>query len=175
VVEATRIAVVRPDSGPAQSAQGLPSSVTFGGDDGAGEQLLLGFPRSWTDLDVGAAFLLLTPASGAGPSGADVQVEVTLVGSAWTPGTLRRAPDAEGSASPGLARMRPPSVLRVDVTELLRQLAAQSRGRDEANDRGLLVRARRASERGATYLTGATGGTPRLDVYGHPRVAPTPE
>jgi hypothetical protein len=157
VVEAGSVAVVRPD----RTGEGLPSTVTFGGPEASREELLVRFPRSWTELDVRAAFLLLAPAADAEPSGTDVPLEIALAAGPWAPGTLRHAPSGQSPTSAGLGRTRPPALLRVDVTAQLKALA----GRPES-DHGLLVRASAPSERPATYLTGGAGGVPRLDVYG---------
>jgi hypothetical protein len=125
------------------------------------------FPRSWAGLDIDTAFLLLAPAASADPTGADVQVRVALAAGPWAPGTLEDAPASRSPVSSGLARTRPPSPLRIDVTAQLQALQGQ-----EGSDHGLLIRAQRAAraagalpERGATYLTGADGELPRLDVY----------
>lgn len=140
----------------------LPPTVTFGGPTAHDEQLLVRFPQAWSPLQVDAAFLLLEPAMDAAPTSADVAVEVALAGAEWDPGAVRRAPPRRAPSSRGWARTRPPSVLRVDVTELVRALAEQPK-----SDRGMIVRAEGEALRGATYLTGSSGGAPRLDVYGH--------
>ncbi|HEU4577765.1 MAG TPA: hypothetical protein VFS67_05900 [Polyangiaceae bacterium] len=168
VLEATQVAVVRPQVRGKSSGTGPPPTVTFGGPDPSDEQLLVRFPRSWAGRDVEAAFLLLEPADSADPTGADVQLQVGLAGAAWTAGTLDQAPPVRSPRSAGLARTRPPSLLRLDVTAQLKVL--QGRERD---DHGLLVRADGLAgalppslpHHGATYSTGTDGELPRLDVY----------
>lgn len=166
VVDAAAIAVVRPAlPGRSSSGTGLPPTVTFGGPEPSDEQLLVRFPRSWATRDVDAAFLLLEPASSADPTGADVQLQVALAGSSWTPGTLDQAPPSHAPKSAGLARTRPPSLLRLDVTAQLKALQGL-----EQDDHGLLVRAEglvagSLPNHGATYSTGTDGELPRLDVY----------
>lgn len=157
VVEPSAVAVVGANVSPV-----LPPTVTFGGEP-AGEQLLLRFPRTWGRLEIEAAFLLLEPARSTEPSG-DVPLQVSLAATQWASGALRNGPAERAPSSFGLARTRPPSTLRIDVTELLLAL------RDErADSQGLLVRAADHGARAATYLTGVTGGAPRLEVYGRLR------
>jgi hypothetical protein len=179
VVPAAEVAVVRARG----AGAGLPSTVTLGGPEPTAELLLVRFPRSWASFDIGraeidAAFLLLSPAASADPTGADVQLQVALAAAAWAPGTLDQAPGARSPRSAGLARTRPPRLLRLDVTAQLKALQAHG-----ASDHGLLVRGEAAADspgagsapaaasaaalpqRGATYLTGADGELPRLDVY----------
>lgn len=151
------MAVARP-GGVSRSA--LPATVTLGGPGASDEQLLLRFPRSWAELEIENAFLLLSPVPSAEPTGADVQVQVALASEPWAPGMLAEPPPVRGPTSPGLARTRPPSVLRIDVTAQLQALKAQP-----ASDLGLVVRAQRAAGPGATYATGVAGELPRLDVY----------
>jgi hypothetical protein len=166
VVEAAQVAVVREGARGAIS-RALPLTVTLGGPEQAEEQLLVRFPRSWAGLDIDTAFLLLAPATSADPTGSDVQVQVALAAGPWAPGTLNEPPPWRSPASAGIARTRPPNLLRVDVTGQLKVLQGQP-----ASDHGLLVRAEGATgaagaspQRGATYLTGADGELPRLDVY----------
>jgi hypothetical protein len=162
VVEPIGAAVVRPD----QAEKDLPPTVTFGGRGSQSEQLMLRFPSTWSRLEVDAAFLLLHPAVEADPTGRDVQVTVTLAGASWLSGTLRRAPPDRAPASVGLARTRPPTLLRIDVTAQLRAFQ-----KHVASDYGFIIRAAHEAERGATYLTGADGEAPQLEVYGRPRTA----
>jgi len=172
VLEAEQVAVVREErdgSGTGKTGTGLPPTVTFGGPPATNQELLLRFPRGWTALEIDSAFLLLEPARDADPSGADVPVRVVLAASAWIPGSTTHGPGEKGPRSSGLARTRPPSVLRVDVTAQLQALQTQGRGRssnDGRSDYGLVVRAEQTVQRGATYQTGAEGALPRLDVYG---------
>jgi len=170
VVDAAEVAVVRPQvPGKGSAGTGLPPTVTFGGPDPSDEQLLVRFPRSWAARDLDAAFLLLAPASSADPTGADVQLQVALAGTSWSAGTLDQAPPAHAPKSAGLARTRPPSLLRLDVTAQLKALQGL-----EHDDHGLLVRADGVAggslpsslpDHGATYSTGTDGELPRLDVY----------
>ncbi|MEO8178317.1 MAG: hypothetical protein ABI895_05730 [Deltaproteobacteria bacterium] len=162
VVPAAQVAVVRARG----AGAGLPPTVTLGGPEPTAELLLVRFPRSWATFEIGraeidTAFLLLAPAASADPTGADVQLQVALAAAPWAPGTLDQAPPARSPKSAGLARTRPPSLLRIDVTAQLKALQGSG-----ASDHGLLLRGEAAADaRGATYLTGADGELPRLDVY----------
>ena len=170
VLDAAEIAVVRAQvPGKSSAGTGLPPTITFGGPAPSDEQLLVRFPRSWAAGDVDAAFLLLEPATSADPTGADVQLQVALAGTAWSAGTLDHAPPARAPKSAGLARTRPPSPLRLDVTAQLKALQGLERA-----DHGLLVRSdglaggslpHSLPDHGATYSTGTDGELPRLDVY----------
>jgi hypothetical protein len=157
VVGPTRSAVVRGEG----VGRDLPATVTFGGPGPLNEQLLLRFPEAWADLEVEAAFLELHPASEAEPSGSDVPVRVYLAAAAWSGGVVGQAPAHRAPESLGLARTGPPTPLRIDVTALIRAPGNQGA-------HGLLLRSADTRARGATYLTGADGLGPRLDVYGRP-------
>lgn len=157
VVEPTLSAVVR------ESGLGgdLPATVTFGGPAPLNQQLLLRFPEAWAHLEVEAAFLLLHPATEAAPSGSDVPVRVSLAGAPWSGGVVGHAPVHQAPESMGVARTRPATPLRIDVTAQVRALQTRTA-------HGLLLRGAATVSRGATYLTGADGLGPRLDVYGRP-------
>lgn len=157
VVEAAAVAVARPS---AASRPALPATVTLGGPGSSDEQLLVRFPRSWASYELESAFLLLSPAPSAEPTGADVQVLVALASEPWSSGTLAEPPSVHGPKSAGLARTRPPALLRIDVTAQLKALK-----NEPASDRGLVVRAEHPAGRGATISTGTAGELPRLDVY----------
>lgn len=157
VVEPTFSAVVREDG----LGRDLPATVTFGGPAPLNQQLLLRFPEAWEHLEVEAAFLLLHPAIEAGPSGSDVPVRVSLAAAPWSGGVVGQAPAHLAPESVGLARTRPATPLRIDVT-------AQVRALQDRAAYGLLLRGSETATRGATYLTGADGLGPRLDLYGHP-------
>jgi hypothetical protein len=161
VLEPLAVAVVRGHGRPGD----LPASVTFGGSRSRSEQLLLRFPDTWTALKLDAAFLLLPAAPDADPTGPDVEVSVSLAAGEWSSGALSEAPRDTGPRSLGLARTRPPALLRIDVSTQLRALAGAG-----AQDWGFLITAVTESkhDRGATYLTGADGNAPRLEVYGVP-------
>jgi hypothetical protein len=161
VLEPTRVAVVR--SG-APGRGGLPARVTLGGPPARSEQLLVRFPEGWQGMEVETAFLLLEADPDAEPSAEDVSVDVALAAADWAPGSVSSAPATRSPVSAGVARTRPPSLLRVDVTAQVRELARQPR-----QDHGLVVRAAAPSTRGAVYQTGADGVAPRLDVYLRPR------
>lgn len=157
VVEAAAVAVARPG---AASTPALPATVTLGGPGLSDEQLLVRFPRSWASLELDSAFLLLSPAPSAEPTGADVQVQVALASEPWSSGTLVAPPAVHGPRSLGLVRTRPPALLRIDVTAQLKALQSEA-----GSDRGLVLRAERRAGRGATMATGTAGELPRLDVY----------
>jgi hypothetical protein len=143
----------------------LSPTVTFGGSARQSEALVVRFPHGWAALELDAAFLLLTPAPEAEPTTRDVPLEIALASGDWTSGVLSEEPRASAPKGRGLGRTQPGAVLRIDVTSALGAVDP-----DDENA-SLLVRASESGERGATYLTGAVGGAPRLEVYGRPRVA----
>ena len=142
---------------------GLPATVTFGG--AAGDELLVRFGGSWRPHDVVAAFLVLDPATGAEPSADDVQLVVAPAARAWSSRGARTS-SARAPAAQALARTRPPTPVRIDVTTLVREL----RGNGDAH--GFVVRAAGPTARGAAYFTGADGLPPRLDLYLRARPVP---
>lgn len=151
MVEATAVAVLG-------GVRGLPSVVSLGGPD-RGETLVARFPGAWRDLEVDAAFLLLSPAPGAEPSAEDVPIEVSLASFEWEALEGDRAAHGQGPSHRGLARTGSGGILRLDVTPQVRALGREPHG-------SLLVRATSSTDRSAVYLTGANGGRPRLDMYG---------
>lgn len=155
VVEASRILVVTSDAeGP------LPPTVTLGAEPSRDRALVLAFPNLWASQEVDAAFLLLEAAPAADPDSADVVIRVALASGSWAAGAGPGAPSERAPSSTGLGRARPPSLLRVDVTAQIRAL------RDSSDaDLGLFLSAKTRGAHGVTFLTGARGGTPRLDVY----------
>jgi hypothetical protein len=161
VLDPVAIAVIRTE---AERQNALPPTVTLGGPPSQSEELLVRFAHPWDELDVDSAFLLLEPALDAEPTASDVEIGVALAADRWTSGILATAPASRGPLSLGVGRTRPPTLLRVDVTLQLRELAKQP-----GSDRGLLIRAIRSSPRGAIYSTGIDGIPPRLDIYFLPR------
>lgn len=151
VVDATAVAVLGGGSG-------LPSVVSLGGPD-RGETLVVRFPGAWRDLQVEAAFLLLSPAPGAEPSAEDVPIEVSLASVQWEALAGDRAARSHSPSHHALARTGSGGLLRIDVTPQVRALGREPQG-------SLLVRATSSTDRSAVYLTGANGGRPRLDMYG---------
>ena len=162
MVEASGVLVV------GSAADGnLPGTVTLGGMAARDQVLLLRFPALWASREIDAAFLLLEPAVDAEPTHGDVLIRVTLAAGDWTPGVTTKQPPDRPPSSVALARTRPPSVLRADVTAQLRVLHEHPE-----SDHGLVLRADAPALSGETYLTGADGGIPRLDVYSRPRKKP---
>jgi hypothetical protein len=158
VVEASRVLVVTPDG-----VGALPPTVTLGSAPARDRALVLSFPQLWASRDVDAAFLLLEPAIEADPTAGDVVVRAALAAGEWAAGSAPRGPSERAPSSTGLGRSRPPSLLRLDVTAQLRASSAHD------GDLGFVLSAENALSHGATFLTGARGGTPRLDVYSRPR------
>jgi hypothetical protein len=110
--------------------------------------------------DVAAAFLLLTPADGVEPSPMDVPLEVWTLASSWSRDSVARGvrPAQARPMARGFARSSPPSIVRVDVTAVVRGLA-ESRGDD-----GVAIVAGSTEGPGVTVAT-AAAGAPRLEVY----------
>ena len=156
---------------PGRSASDLPAAVTFGSRAEGPSLLLLRFVPRWpAHSRIASAFLLLDPWPGTQPNLEDVPVEVWRIEAPWQAHqvTWLDRPRLGYPRSGGLARTAPPSVLRVDVTRLVRELTAPGR-----HDHGMAVASRADSPGGASFATGASGGyAPRLEVYLDP--APRP-
>lgn len=157
VLDPVALAVVR--SG-ARRQGALPPTVTFGGPASQDEQLLVAFPDAWGSAEIDTAFLLLEPALDAEPSAGDVEIDVAVAAGDWRSGIAGELPASHGPKASGVGRTRPPAVLRIDVTSLVREMVRQPR-----SAHGFLLRAAQAGARGAVYSTGIDGTAPRLDVY----------
>jgi hypothetical protein len=109
---------------------------------------------------VAAAFLLLTPAAGTETQGDDVRLEVAPLASAWSAESLARGerPKTSTPSATGLARTRPPSLVRIDVTDVVHALARAPA------DAGMSVTASGSHGGGVTLVT-ASADAPRLEVY----------
>jgi hypothetical protein len=124
--------------------------------------LYLRFPPSFRGSKVRAAFLLLDPRPGT-PAGPDVPLEVWRADGEWRPEqvTSRAQPGFALPVATAIGRSAPPSLVRVDVTEIVQFLAAHPE-----LDHGLVVRATARGTLGIAFATGVAGGNaPRLDVY----------
>jgi hypothetical protein len=160
VLEPTAIAVV---SAERSYETGLPPGVTFGSSTEGAAAIYLRFAPTTTDpLRIQSAFLLLEPLPGTLPSD-DVSVDVWRVRESWKPERLSwlSQPKLAPPRGEGIARSRPPSTLRIDVTSIVAYLAENGE-----NDFGMALESGSGDGAGASYATGAAGGrTPRLEVY----------
>jgi hypothetical protein len=109
--------------------------------------------------EITAAFLLLTLSSGVEPTD-DVGLEVWTIGRAWSPESVSRGvrPPLARPMARGIARSSPASVVRVDVTSVVRTLASSP------SDDGVAILADGAHGPGVTLMT-AAAGAPQLEVY----------
>jgi hypothetical protein len=115
------------------------------------------------DDEVEGAFIVLHPAEDALPAEGLIPLEVASVRSPWKSASASwgRRPKLSLPTDAGFARARPPAVLRVDVTHLVRDWPAQPR-----SVYGIALLAESTEPVGATYARGTTGGhPPRLEVY----------
>jgi hypothetical protein len=143
---------------PQGSWQALGPRVLLG-DAALGEQTLcLRFAQPEQKLQIHAAFLLVYPFVDAPPPGSDLRFVVQRFAAAWP---SSGAPRLDGrTVALGSAHAGAPLPLRIDVTELVREL---QRGR-EAN-LGLTIRAASDALPGASYHTGVAGRAPELEIY----------
>ena len=145
-------------------SQGIPGAVRFGSAQEGSAALYLRFgPVRAPAPRIDHAFLLLDPMPGAPRGGADVRVEALRIAQAWNERTLSWSDQPRGGipASRALARARPPSTLRIDVTELVRYQRERSQ-----DDVAVAIKASAGAGAGAAFATGATHGqAPRLEVY----------
>ncbi|HEY2408271.1 MAG TPA: DNRLRE domain-containing protein [Polyangiaceae bacterium] len=139
----------------------LPTAVTFGG---AGEQtiLLVAFERSWARRGrVQAALLHLDPREGSPASDGVVSLHASRIRDPW------RAAELTWENRPALnppyaeANAEAHGELRIDVSALIR-----SADKHPDEDYGVALSAERGSGAGATFATGAGGGSaPWLEVF----------
>ena len=136
--------------------EALSGSVTLGDERAPDTRLYVRFGAFEPGGEVLAAFLLIEPASDRPRSLDDVPLEVwSLEGGVRGEEPALVAPHADG-----LARSAPPTIVRIDVTELARRL---SRARHDA---GLAVLSPSARGRGIALSTGAARTQPpRLEIY----------
>jgi hypothetical protein len=169
VAAGTERIVVRPSAlavAGAEPAGGeLPGAITLGGAV-ASHALFLRFDASWRPRDVESAFLLLDPVPASQPSAHEVAVVVWRVAGAWSETSIRAGerPTLRAPMARGVAGSSPASVLRVDVTEIVRWLDEHPQ-----SDRGVALAADSQAGHGASFATGAAGGNgPRLELYVRP-------
>jgi hypothetical protein len=160
VLEPQHIAVV---SAKRSYDDGLPPAVTFGSRAEGASALYLRFAPTTADPKrIQSAFLLLEPMPGTLPDG-DVDVDVWRIREPWQPDGIDwlSQPKLAPPRGEGIARSRPPSTLRVDVTAIVEYLAAHGE-----NDFGIALESGSGDGAGASFATGTAGGrTPRLEVY----------
>jgi hypothetical protein len=161
VVVPAAIGVVSADA-PGPSAE-LAPAVTFGSTAGAAA-LYLDFAPEWRRAQsIESAFLILEPMPGTRRGRADVRVHAWRVTEDWRASELSwlAQPRRAHPGAVGIARAAPPMPLRMDVTALVRYFAEHER-----SEHGIVLRAGGGSESGASFATGASGGTaPRLELY----------
>lgn len=160
VLEPMQMAVV---SAERSYETGLPPAVTFGSSTEGASAIYLRFAPTTSDPKrIQSAFLLLEPLPGTLPSN-DVDVDVWRVREPWKSERLTwlQQPELAPPRGEGIARSRPPSTLRVDVTSIVAYLAENGE-----NDFGMALESGSGDGAGASFATGAAGGrTPRLEVY----------
>jgi hypothetical protein len=168
VLDAVAIAVV---SSSDPNAHSLPPTVSFGSAMSGNVTIYLRFADDWKQGgEILSAFLLLEPTPSTYPDPDDTTLDVWTVHEAWQPEgvTWRNRPRIGIPHRPALARSSPPTLLRIDVTEIARHLQGRP------GDFGLAVAASAGPAYGATFYTGAAGGVPpRLELYLRRREAPT--
>lgn len=109
--------------------------------------------------DITAAFLMLTLSTGVEPT-EDVPLEIWTLGRTWSAESISRGvrPPRSQPMARGFARSSPRSVVRIDVTNVVRALARTP------GDDGIAIVADGAHGPGVTLMTAAEGA-PRLEVY----------
>ncbi len=162
VFEPERIAVL---SATRSYGSGMPPAVTFGSRAEGASALYVRFsPTTGDPSRIQSAFLLLEPLVGTLP-GSDVDVQVWRVREPWEPQRLSwlAQPELAPPRGRGIARSRPPSTLRIDVTTIVQYLA-----KHPESDFGMALKSGSGDDAGASFATGAAGGHgPELEVYLH--------
>ncbi|WP_438040581.1 DNRLRE domain-containing protein [Sorangium sp. So ce128] len=148
----------------AAAAPGIPDAVALGRA-GAGEVvLLLRFsPTFGVGADIASAFVVLEPAPMAPPAERALTLEVARILEPWRSETATwgRQPRLSIPEAAAIARPRPATPLRIDVTSLVRDWA-----RRRKDDHGIAILAAGSDAVGAAYSMGISQGVgPRLEVY----------
>jgi hypothetical protein len=162
VITADRVAVVN-HAGTSATGR-LPSAVRFGSAAEGAAVLYLRFAPVWASAArVDSAFLLLEPLPETPASTADVLVRALRVEESWDARTLSflHQPKLGLPSSRAWARSRPPSMLRIDVTNIIRYQHEHT-----IAALGIAVKASGGGGHGAAFATGsALGSPPRLELY----------
>jgi hypothetical protein len=140
----------------------LAASVRFGSAGSGPVALYVRFDSKAYSEDTESAFLLLDPESHSTPS-EDIELEVGRARRAWQGSDFSWAgqPGFTSPVARGVARTHPALPIRIDVTELVRFIAAHPPAAF-----GFVVRAREKRPFGVSVATGMYGGSaPRLDIY----------
>jgi hypothetical protein len=149
--------------GPAQSDP-MPNAVTFGGKKDGASTLFLEFEigsRLIKSLD--SAFVVLEPLPMTSLEPAEVEVDAWRVAERWDRDSVSwlAQPALAPPRSRGIAQSSPLTVLRIDVSEIIRFWLRQP-----LQNRGLALKASGGDGHGVSFATGASdGGTPRLELY----------
>jgi hypothetical protein len=179
VLEPVAVAVAEPRGGPGirgvrQGPHGNrrmnraanAATATLGSGSAEASTLYLRFPNSWKRNGVvAAAFLVLSPSGGTEPGSEDVPILVSAIGDSWSMAGIGegRLPFLTPPRAAGLARGSPRTLVRVDVTRVVRALS------NTPWDDGIAVTAASSVNAWSPGVTLSTGGgageTPRLELY----------
>jgi hypothetical protein len=146
---------------PTPARESSATAVTLGSARGGDAIVYARFGSTYKGrTEIAAAFLLLTVSEGTEPLADDVPLEVWTLATSWSSESVSRGtrPRLSRPMARGIARTSPPSLVRVDVTPLVRELA-----RTPADD-GIGIDATGSHGAGVTFST-ARAGAPRLEVY----------
>ncbi len=126
--------------------------------------VLLQFPAPFSDsTQILSAHVVMSPAPGAIPGPAPVELRVSRILDPWTPedSSWATLPSLSATEATFLASTWGGRVLRLDVTDQVRRWREHRH-----DDQGLAILASPQNEVGATYSLGFTGADgPKLDVY----------
>jgi hypothetical protein len=126
--------------------------------------LLLRFAATWRDdTEIASAFLVMDPAPGAPPAGAEITLEVARILSPWRSDTATwgRQPRLSIPEAAAVVRRLRAAPLRIEVTAMVRDWAQR-----RSDDHGIAILAPGDDPVGAAYSMGISDGAgPRLEVY----------
>jgi hypothetical protein len=150
-------------SGPKHTGS-VPNAVTFGSAREGAAALYLAYEIDLREARaVDSAFLVLEPLPMSTLEPGQVEVEAWRVAERWDREavTWLAQPAVAPPHAHGIAQSSPPSVLRIDVSEIVRFWLRQPR-----QNRGLALKAPGGDGHGVSFATGASdGAAPRLDLY----------
>lgn len=134
------------------------------GQRGHSAQLVMRFAVSWPEGErLQRALLVMDPLPRCAPQPGRVRLELAHVTAPWLSGALTEAqrPELSLPMHAGEIRVTPPSPLRLDVTEVVRDWAAHRK-----RHHGLALSGVGDSPSGACFTSGvAWGQGPRLEIY----------
>ncbi len=142
----------------------LPNAVTFGSEKEGAAALFLEFELGTQPIkSLDSAFLVLEPLPTSSLESERIEVDAWRVAERWDRDSVSwlAQPALAPPSARGVAQSSPLTVLRVDVSAIIRFWLRQPR-----QNRGLALKAPGGDGHGVSFATGASDGSaPRLELY----------